>query len=158
MKVKILDEDYSDGWLKVKESYIRKPELFDVVYACRMGNSDIASKEGSLFAGLGLIHITGKYNYYILSELWNDDPENDGNDKFFYKMKDDDGHYEELINNYDVAVKASMYYWKLQNINKYCDTNNYTKVNELVNGGQTDDKKRKTLTDKISVELNNAKQ
>lgn len=153
MKVKILDEDYSDGWLKVKESYIRKPELFDVVYACRMGNSNIASKEGSLFAGLGLIHITGKYNYYKISTLWNDDPANDGNDKFFYIMKDDGGHYEELINNYDVAVKASMYFWKIENINDACDVNNYAEVTRLVNGGATEAGDRKKYTEQFFEQL-----
>ena len=135
----IIDDTYKDGWIRLKSDYYpKKKELFDVVYACRMGNGDIASKDGSTFKGAGMIHLTGKYNYYLLSRMWNNDPINQADKKYFHKHKKDGGHIHELKENYDVAVKASMYFWISNNLNFYADKGfsdtDIDKVGSIING------------------------
>ena len=71
IKEKVTDDDYNSGLLKVKSKYIRSAALFDVTYACRMDNDDVASKDGSTYLGKGFIHITGKGGYKEVSVEWN---------------------------------------------------------------------------------------
>lgn len=150
----LVEKDYNSGLIHVKQEYLNSITLFDVVYACKNGNSTISSKEGSLYKGIGMIHLTGKFMFYEISRLWNDDPSNSTNKKFFYNKRAQNGHFEELYENVDVAVKASMYFWKANNLNTLADMgfsdDAINDVGKIVNGSgkalPNDDGTRRTLT------------
>ena len=95
--------------LKVKTEYICTKNLFNYVYACRMGNDAPNTKDGSTFKGKSFIHLTGKGMYKDITDLWNNDIENAKNLKNFAKTQVNGGNFEELENDSDVAMKASMY-------------------------------------------------
>lgn len=110
----VSDKNYNDGKLRVKEAYIRNVALFDVTYACRLGNGNIASGDGSLYRGRGFIQITGKDKYQAITDEWNerypDDPKDFVN-----------ADRNELETNIEVAMKASMIEWDLRGLNSYAD-------------------------------------
>lgn len=130
--VPVLDKITKD--LVVKDKYLCSPLLMDYTYSCRMGNGNPLSKDGSTFMAKGFIHLTGKSNYEAVSNAWNEDKENKNNKKYFHKQKEDGGHINELENNIDVAMKASMYFWQINNINKSADNDDVDKVSSIVNG------------------------
>ncbi|MFT3737199.1 MAG: hypothetical protein QM786_00395 [Breznakibacter sp.] len=110
----VSDRNYNSGRLRVKSKYINSSALFDVTYACRMGNGTISSKDGSTFLGKGFIHLTGKGQYKTISDEWNRLYPND--------KKEFDGKDIDLLEtNVDIAMKASMIYWKLNNLNDLSD-------------------------------------
>lgn len=113
----LVNKQYNSGLLKVRsEFYGSEAKLFDVTYACRMGNRGPGSQDGSTFAGKGFIHLTGRWEYKQISILWNADPEN-ANNKMEFHGKD----IGLLTSNLDVAMKASMYYWKRKGLNVIAD-------------------------------------
>ncbi|MFN3785132.1 MAG: hypothetical protein ACK4R6_14535, partial [Spirosomataceae bacterium] len=113
----LVSKQYNSGLLKVKSEYYgSEAKLFDVTYACRMGNRGPGSQDGSTFAGKGFIHLTGRWEYKQISLKWNADPEN-ANNKMEFHGKD----IGLLTTNLDVAMKASMYYWKRKGLNKIAD-------------------------------------
>jgi predicted chitinase len=127
----IKDKEFNSGLLRVKNCYIRSLSLFDVTYACRMGNGSIASKDGSTFLGKGFIHITGKGGYKDVSVEWN---KLYPNDKKEFHGKD----ITLLETNVEVAIKASMVYWKIKNLNQMADKGDdqgsIDNVGRIVNG------------------------
>ena len=127
----VKDGEYNSGLLRVKKCYIRSASLFDVTYACRMGNGNIASKDGSTFLGKGFIHITGKGGYKAISVEWN---KLYPNDKKEFHGKD----INLLETDVEVAIKASMVYWKIKNLNSLSDNGgdnkNINNVGAIVNG------------------------
>jgi predicted chitinase len=102
--------------MTIKDKYVCTPILIDYTYSCRMGNGPANTKDGSTFLGKGFIHLTGKAQFENISSLWNGDEDNAGNFKDF-AGKDID----EITNNLDVAMKASMYYWKKKTLNSLAD-------------------------------------
>lgn len=158
IELKVSPASYDKGLIQVKPEIIGKEKLFDIVYACRNGNGTISSKEGSTFRGAGLIQITGKANFYNISVLWNDDPINANNKKYFHK-KAPTGHFEELISDYDVAVKASMYFWQNKDLNKIAEKgvdNTITdQIGSIINGTTPPNHftERRELTDKVYKEI-----
>ncbi len=135
IKDKVVNTEYNSGIIKVKDKYIRSPALFDVTYACRMGNGDVSSKNGSTYLGKGFIHITGKAGYQEVSEEWNRIYPDEKEKKEFHG-KD----ITLLETNPEIAIKASMVYWKLKNLNEKADNgidqNSIDKVGQVVNGSQ----------------------
>jgi len=141
---------------KIKQKYICTPELFDYVYSCSarlkggdydLGNGPPSSKDGSTFLGRGFIQLTGKANYKNLSDAWNNDKENVNNKKYFDQKTSEGGHIDELETDLDVAMKASMYYWKLKGCNSKADNDNTSGVTKKVKGA--DDEKEVTNRGKI---------
>jgi predicted chitinase len=128
----VKDGEYNSGLLRVKKCYIRSPSLFDVTYACRLGNGNIASKDGSTFLGKGFIHITGKGGYKDISTEWN---KLYPHDKKEFHGKD----ITLLETNVEIAIKASMDYWKLKSLNEKADLGTsptiVEKIGRTVNGG-----------------------
>ena len=116
-----------------------------------MGNGPPTSKDGSTFLGRGFIQLTGKYNYKELSKAWNEDSENANNKKYFHIQTKDGGHIDELVTDLDVAMKASMYFWRLKGCNTYADKDDTTGVTKKVKGTDKDLKeiiKRGKIKDK----------
>jgi predicted chitinase len=76
-----------------------------------MGNGAKSTKDGSTYLGKGFIHITGKNGYKEISTEWNklypDDPKE-------FHGKD----INLLEKDVEVAMKASMVYWKIKGLNK----------------------------------------
>ncbi len=128
---KVTDKNYNSGRLRVKSKYLNSSAIFDVTYACRMGNGNVASKDGSTFLGKGFIHITGKSGYEAISTEWN---KLYPNDKKEFHGKD----INLLETNVEVAIKAAMVYWKLNDLNEKADAGidetSIDNVGRIVNG------------------------
>jgi predicted chitinase len=119
-----------------------------------MGNGTPASGDGSKFLGKGFIHLTGKGQFENISNLWNADLDNASNKKDF-AGKD----INEITDNIDVALKASMYYWihsknvvvnnviKRGSGNDFADNDDQIFLNQFVNGGQNGANLRKKYKD-----------
>ncbi|MGB3779214.1 MAG: fibronectin type III domain-containing protein [Tunicatimonas sp.] len=108
--------DYSewDETKDVKTSYINSSTIFDYVYGCRLGNGAKSTEDGSNFKGIGFIHLTGKGTYKEVSEAWNE----------IYPDDKKEFHGDDinlLKNDIDVAIKASLVYWKMKDINAMID-------------------------------------
>jgi predicted chitinase len=131
LELLVKDGSYNNGLLRVKNGFIRSPTLFDVTYACRMGNGTVTSKDGSTFLGKGFIHITGKAGYKEVNTEWN---RLYPNDKKEFHGKD----INLLETNIEVAIKASMVYWRIKNLNGLADIGNDEKsiddVGRKING------------------------
>jgi hypothetical protein len=144
----VKDQNYNSGLLRIKSKYLRSLTLFDVTYGCRMGNGDVTSKEGSKFLGKGFIHITGKNGYKAISVEWN---------KLYPKdtMQFHGKDIALLETNVEVALKASMIYWKINNLNQYADKGTSPAIVEeigvIVNGGNNGMDLRKKYT-KLAVD------
>ena len=124
--------------LVVKDKYVCSTLLFDYVYSCRMGNRAVSSKDGSTYAGIGFIHLTGRGLYKQISEKWNQDPDNSTNQKYFHLHPDENGNSDELSTDLEVAMKASMYYWDDNHLNGQADigigNDEIDDVGRIVNG------------------------
>lgn len=97
------------------------------------------SPDGSIFLGRGFIQLTEKSNYRDIGNVWNKDPENTDNKKYFHKQTSEGGHIDELETNLDVAMKASMYYWQLRQCNSEVDDDNTAEVTRKVKGSKDKD-------------------
>ncbi len=103
------------------KKYARNPEkIANRVYANRMGNGDEKSGDGWKFRGRGFLQTTGFDNYKALSDYT-------GN---CYVQNPD------LLLNEADAIIAALYYWKVNNLNKYADIDDIDKVSDKVNIGR----------------------
>ena len=100
--------------------YQRQPEkIANRVYANRMGNGDESSGDGYRFCGRGLIQLTGRTNYTKLS-----------NDLGI--SIEDTVAYLETPNG---AVSSAGWFWDNNNLNQYCDSNDFVTLTKRINGG-----------------------
>ena len=129
----------------IKTKYIRSKKLFDYVYGCRMGNGAMDTMDGSNYAGVGFIQLTGKNSYKEMHDAWNRKYSNDQKD---FMGKD----ITLLTTNIAVAIKASMIFWELHKLNAKADKGSndiaIAKVSKDVNGGVHGLEKRKVYTKK----------
>ncbi|MEA3029535.1 MAG: putative chitinase [Sphingomonadales bacterium] len=96
-----------------------KPEaLANNVYASRNGNGPPESGDGWRFRGRGLMQLTGRANYRDIGALAGID-----------LIADPDRAAATAD-----ALRVACAFWKSKNVNAVCDTGNFTKVTELVNG------------------------
>ena len=112
-----------------EERYAHHPEaLANLAYAERMGNGNEASGDGFKFRGRGLLQLTGRSNYTLLTgkhnELFPDDPQD------FVQ------HPDLLIQNLKYAVESACFYWQHYEINDPADRDDITAVTRIVNGGR----------------------
>lgn len=104
------------------EQYARKPEkIANRVYANRMGNGDEASGDGWKYRGRGILQITGKNNYYKLSQhCFGDNTLLDNPDKLLEP---------------EYALKSACWFWEANGLNDYCDRLDIKGMSKRVNGG-----------------------
>ena len=121
--------------------YRRQPEkIANRVYANRMGNGDENSGEGWKFRGRGFIQITGKENYFKLS--------NDTDIDFL--------HNPDLLLEEANSVIAALWFWDKHNLNALADQNDVIGITKRINGGLTGLADRKEKVEKWKLILTNS--
>ena len=105
---------------ELAKQYERQPaKIANRVYGNRMGNGPEESGDGYKFCGRGLIQLTGKQNY---TRLAND----------LGISIDDTIAYLETPNG---AVASAGWFWDNNNLNQYCDRNDFITLTKRINGG-----------------------
>lgn len=111
----------------IANQYARKPEkIANRVYANRMKNGDEDSGDGWKFRGRGLIQITGRENYTILSQL--------------LEMT-----LDETISYLSTPLGATAgagWFWDTNKLNNYADKNDFIGLTKRINGGTIGIEKR----------------
>jgi putative chitinase len=104
----------------IAKQYDRQPErIANKVYANRMGNGDEASGDGFKYCGRGLIQLTGKSNY----QRFANDLEVSIDECVAY-METPEG-----------AVASAGWFWDNNDLNQYCDKNDFVTLTKRINGG-----------------------
>lgn len=102
------------------KEYERQPQkIANRVYANRMSNGDEASGDGYRFCGRGLIQLTGRANYT----------------KFAQDLGisiDETIAYLETPNG---AVSSAGWFWDNNNLNQWCDKDDFVTLTKRINGG-----------------------
>jgi putative chitinase len=100
--------------------YERQPEkIANRVYANRMSNGNEASGDGYRFCGRGLIQLTGRANYTkFASDLG-------------ISVEDTVAYLETPAG----AVSSAGWFWDNNNLNQYCDKNDFVTLTKRINGG-----------------------
>jgi putative chitinase len=102
-------------------SYARNPEkIANIVYANRMGNGDESSGDGWKYRGRGPIQITGKNNYSAFAKETGIDVVSNP---------------DLIVEDKDVALKSAIWFWNKNNLNKYADIGDITRMTRIINGG-----------------------
>jgi putative chitinase len=102
------------------KQYERKPEkIANRVYANRMGNGDEASGDGFKFRGRGLIQLTGKQNYT----------------KFSQDLGISIDETVAYLETPEGAVSSAGWFWDQNNLNSYCDKDDFVGLTKRINGG-----------------------
>jgi putative chitinase len=99
--------------------------------AKRLGNTPEADGDGQLYAGRGLIQVTGRANYLECSHFLF------GDDRLL--------RTPQLLEQPEWAVKSAAWYWTSRKINAIADTGNIEAVTRKVNGGLNGIEDRKAL-------------
>ncbi len=124
--------------LKVKNKYVKSTALFDYVYACRMENGTIDSKDGSRFRGRGFMQLTGHYNYKtMLQDKW-DKVHGKGNKDFMCRSAECDKNLDLIADDLDMAIQTALTFWADAKANDFAgDVNDdsIAKITKGINGG-----------------------
>ena len=100
--------------------YERQPEkIANRVYANRMGNGNEASGDGYRFCGRGLIQLTGRNNYTKFAA------------DLGISIEDTVAYLETPAG----AVSSAGWFWDNNNLNQYCDSNDFVTLTKRINGG-----------------------
>lgn len=100
--------------------FARKPEkIANRVYSNRMGNGNEKSGEGWKYRGRGFLQITGKSNYFRLS-----------NDTDIDFLKNPDLLLEEPN-----ALISALWFWSLKGLNELADKDDLKGITRKINGG-----------------------
>ena len=103
------------------KQYANKPvAIGSRVYANRMGNGDEKSQDGYKYRGRGFIQLSGKNNYSALSKA---------------KGIDYVTNPDLLLTEADSMI-AALWFWNVNNINKYVDIGDTDGVSDLINIGR----------------------
>jgi len=106
--------------LEHAQKYARNPEkIANKVYAGRMGNGMEDTGEGWLYHGRGLIQLTGKDNYMLVSDA----------------LREDFIHSPDLLLVPRWAAISAGWYWNKRNLNKEADAGDYESMTKKINGG-----------------------
>lgn len=104
----------------IAKQYERKPEkIANRVYANRMNNGDEASGDGYRFCGRGLIQLTGRANYT----------------KFAQDLGISVEETVAYLETPNGAVSSAGWFWDNNNLNGYCDRDDFVGLTKRINGG-----------------------
>ena len=118
-------ESLSRVWPKyfppaVAAQYAHNPEkIANRAYANRMGNGPEESGDGWAFCGRGLIQLTGRSNYQAFADS-------------IETPIEDVPHY---LATFEGAVQSACWFWENNNLNKWADAGDITKMTKIINGG-----------------------
>lgn len=102
------------------KQYERQPEkIANRVYANRMGNGDEASGDGWRFCGRGLIQLTGRNNYT----------------KFSQDLGISLDETVKYLETPEGAVSSAGWFWDNNNLNQWCDKDDFLTLTKRINGG-----------------------
>jgi putative chitinase len=100
--------------------YQRKPEMIaNRVYANRMSNGDENSGDGFKFRGRGLIQLTGRANYTKFAQ------------DLGISLEDTVAYLETPAG----AVSSAGWFWDNNNLNGFCDRDDFVGLTKRINGG-----------------------
>ena len=102
------------------QGYHRQPEkIANRIYANRMDNGDTASGDGWTFRGGGILQLTGRYNYTEFGKTVGMSAE----------------EATDYVRTPKGAIESACWFWKTNNINKYCDADDIVRMTKRINGG-----------------------
>lgn len=100
--------------------YHRQPEkIANHIYANRMDNGDTATGDGWRFRGGGYLQLTGRYNYTQFAKSVGMEPE----------------EATDYVRTPMGAIESACWFWKENNINRYCDRMDILGMTKRINGG-----------------------
>lgn len=106
--------------IEMAREYARKPEkIANLVYANRMSNGPESSGDGWKFRGRGLIQLTGRHNYT----------------KFANGLGISLDECVAYMETPEGAVSSSGWFWDNNDLNSYCDNNDFIGLTKRINGG-----------------------
>lgn len=106
--------------IELARQYERKPErIANRVYANRMDNGSEESGDGWRFRGRGLIQLTGKFNYTKLAA----------------GLKVSIDECIAYLETPAGATSSAGWFWHNNNLNDYCDKNDFVGLTKRINGG-----------------------
>lgn len=97
--------------------------------AIQLGNTPEPDSDGQFYKGRGLIQITGKRNYQLVSEA----------------LCIDCVRKPEMLEQPEWAVKSAFWYWQVNNLSRYATDpteENFKRVTKAINGGYNHLKER----------------
>ena len=104
----------------IARQYERKPEkIANRVYANRMGNGPEESGDGYKYCGRGLIQLTGKDNYT----------------RFAADLGISIDETVAYLETPQGAVSSAGWFWDNNNLNSYCDKDDFVTLTKRINGG-----------------------
>ena len=119
----------ADGLLKIFPKYFnaesaashaRNPQMIaNRVYSNRMGNGDVASNEGWMYRGRGLIQLTGKANYSLYSIALNKTVAN----------------VISFLETSAGAADSAAWFWDKHKLNQAADKDDIRLITKTINGG-----------------------
>ena len=105
---------------ELAKQYERKPQMIaNRVYANRMSNGNETSGDGFKFRGRGLIQLTGRFNYTKFAEALE------------ISLDECVGYMETPAG----ACSSAGWFWDNNNLNKFCDNNDFVGLTKRINGG-----------------------
>lgn len=115
-------------------TYARHPEMIaNSVYAGRMGNGNEASGDGWRYRGRGLIQLTGKQAYILCG----------------FSLEVDLVNNPDMLTEQKYAVLSAGWYWSNNNLNRFCDKDDWVGLTKAINGGTNGLKDRLTKINKV---------
>jgi RHS repeat-associated protein len=129
-----------------KEGQSAKQEaIANIVYANRMGNGDVASGEGYLYRGRGIIQLTGKDNYSAFNKYMKSTTE--GSPDFVKNPQ--------LLTTNKYAVESALWFFKTRVASKInLNTATVEQVTYKVNGGDNGIEDRRSKFNRITKVFN----
>jgi putative chitinase len=116
---------------EIAKQYERQPErIANRAYANRMGNGPESSGDGWLYAGKGLIQLTGKNNYQLFANAINMEL----------------SQVPTYLATFDGAVESACWFWKTNKLNRFADVLDNNGLTRAINGGThgIEDRQRRT--------------
>ena len=119
----------ADGLMKIFPKYFntesaashaRNPQMIaNRVYCNRMGNGDVASNEGWMYRGRGLIQLTGKANYSLYS----------------IALKKPVADAISFLETPAGAADSAAWFWDKHKLNQAADKDDIRLITKTINGG-----------------------